>query len=61
MYFYSFICLSAGAVERVLLLCYHSIAPCTSKFDLSISDTTLLHHAPPNESIKINLQRLQID
>ena len=38
MYFYLFICLSARAVEwESSWNCYHSIAPCTSKSDISSS------------------------
>ena len=37
VYLYSFICLSAGVVEWKSLLCYDSIASCTSKGDISAS------------------------
>ena len=41
VYLYSFICLSAGAVEWVYLLCYHSIALCAFKGDINAS--TICH------------------
>ena len=38
LYLYSFICLSASSSSRMIaLLLYHSIAPCTSKGDISAS------------------------